>query len=67
MFDPNVLRREMDFYNRDISERSVDDYLDSTELFSQWAREKGKGTNVDPENRKPAQVRDFRMGSVISL
>lgn len=67
MFDPLVLRSEMDFYTQEIPERSVDDFLDNTENFREWARSKRKGTDLDPENRRPVQVKKKSFASFIQF
>lgn len=59
MYDPKRLLEEMaegDNTNLD-SEHSIDDHLDNTDDFRDWARQRRKGTNLDPEKRKPMQVR----------
>lgn len=48
----------MRFYDHEISARSIDDHLDTTDDFRLWARQKMKGTNLDPENRRAVQVRN---------
>lgn len=67
MFDPLVLRSEMDFYTQEIPERSVDDFLDNTENFREWARSKRKGTDLDPENRRPVQVKKKSFRFIYSI
>lgn len=59
MFAPEVLRHEMNFYDEDIGEQSIDHHLDTTDKLREWARKKGEGTNLDPVNRKPIQVSQF--------
>lgn len=39
------------------AEHSIDDYLDNTDDFRDWARRKVKDTRYDPQNRRPLQVR----------
>ncbi|XP_055326926.1 uncharacterized protein LOC129580489 isoform X2 [Sitodiplosis mosellana] len=60
MYDPERLRREVAEENSNglDSEQSIDDHLDNTDEFRYWARKKLKGTNLDPENRKPMQISD---------
>lgn len=60
MYAPERLIAEMvdDYSNLD-SEHSVDDHLDNTDDFRRWVRQKRIGTNLDPENRIPMQVRKY--------
>lgn len=58
LFNPEILRPDLDFYNiQEMPDRSIDNNLDDTGDFLAWANEKRKGTNLDPENRRPIQVR----------
>lgn len=56
MMNPERLRREIDFDDIDSLDHSIDDCLDNTDDFREWARKKRIGTSLDPENRKPVQV-----------
>lgn len=62
MFDREKLKDDLDMYKispQELPERSIDDNLDTTDLLCEWARKKTKGTNIDPDNRRPVQVRHF--------
>lgn len=58
MMDPRKLLDEIDM-NIDSREHSIDDHLENTSDFRNWAQRKRKGTNLDPEYIKPTQVSDF--------
>lgn len=55
MFDPDVLRREYNFDNAE-EHRSIDDHLDTTAAFREWASKKAEAMNLDPTKRRPVQV-----------
>lgn len=56
MLRPEQIQKDLDEYNRPVqNERSIDDYLDSTDAFVQWAQR--KAPQYDPENRRPIPVR----------
>lgn len=56
-FNEDSLRKELEHYkNQDMPDRSIDYHLENTDDFVSWANKKRKGTNLDPENRKPTQV-----------
>lgn len=56
MFHPSKLLSNMAYYNEELPERSIEYCLEDTDDFREWANKKKKGTNLDPENRKPIQV-----------
>lgn len=55
---PEDIQKELDEYNRPLQieeERSVNDCLEDTEAFVDWAAR--KCPRYDPENRRPTPVR----------
>lgn len=53
---PEEIQKDLDDYNRPVqNDRSIDDYLDSTDGIVRWAQR--KAPQFDPENRRPIPVR----------
>lgn len=53
---PEDIQRNLEDYNRPVqNDRSIDDCLDNTNAFVQWAQR--KAPQYDPENRQPLPVR----------
>lgn len=57
MFDPDVLQREYNFDNAE-EHRSIDDHLETTAAFQEWASKRAEGMNLNPNMRRPVQVSD---------
>lgn len=57
LYDLDRVRTEEENLSDLDAEHSIDDYLENTDDFRDWARRKVKGTRFDPENRRPLQVR----------
>lgn len=66
MFDPDVLQREYNFDNAE-EHRSIDDHLETTAAFQEWATKKAEGMNIDPNMRRPVQVSDFSCFDVLYI